>query len=307
MTEGGSVLVSGATGLVGRRLVPALLAEGRAVRVLSRDGARAAASLAGVSAFAWDGRRWPADALSAASAVVHLAGEPVFGGLLTAARRARIRDSRVGSAAALVEALAALPATARPQTLVCASAVGYYGSRGDAVLDESAGAGDGFLADVCADWEATAARASALGLRVVSLRIGIVLAHEGGALPLMAIPFRIGLGGPLGDGKQWVPWIHANDLVRLTLHVLGDAAASGPINAVAPDPVRNEVLTRAIAHALQRPAFLRVPAFALRLGLGDIAAELLGSRRCVPRKAEALGFTFEHASLESALEAELGA
>lgn len=306
MSDERPVVVSGATGLVGRRLVAALVANGRAVRVLSRTPERAAASLPGVAVCGWDGLRWPTESLTAASAVVHLAGEPVFGGLLNAARRARIRDSRVGSTTALVEALRALPEGDRPRTLVCASAVGYYGSRGDTVLDESAGPGTGFLAGVCADWEAAAAGASPLGLRVASLRIGIVLAREGGALPLMAAPFRFGLGGPLGDGTQWVPWIAASDLVRLAQRVLTDGALSGPVNAVAPDPVRNEVLTRALARALHRPAFLRAPAFALRLVLGEIADEILGSRRCVPRKAEAVGFSFEHATLESALSAELG-
>ena len=306
MSGGRDVAVSGATGLIGRRVVAALVAAGRPVRILSRDPERAASSLPNATAFGWDGRIWPPDALAGASAVLHLAGEPVFGGLLTAARRARIRDSRVASTTGLVQALGALPATARPSTLVSASAVGYYGSRGDAVLDESAGAGEGFLAEVCADWEAAAAGARALGMRVVSLRIGIVLAREGGALPMMAIPFRLGLGGPLGDGTQWVPWIAASDLVRLVLRVIDDESVSGPVNAVAPDPVRNEVLTRALARALRRPALLRAPAFALRLALGEIADELLGSRRCVPSKAEAIGFVFEHATLESALAAELG-
>jgi uncharacterized protein (TIGR01777 family) len=300
-----TILVSGATGLVGRRLVPALVAEGRPVRVLTRDPARARASLAGAAAFAWDGLRWPPKALDALDAVVHLAGEPVFAGLPNAARKARIRDSRIASTHALVEAIAALSPVARPRSLVCASAVGYYGSRGDELLEESATPGEGFLADVCVDWEAVAARAADLGLRVVSLRIGIVLAREGGALPLMTKPFRLGLGGPIGDGRQWVPWIHVEDLVRLIQTAIDDASISGPVNAVAPDPVRNDVLTQAIAHQLHRPAFLRVPAFALRLGLGEISSELLGSRRCVPRKAESAGFSFNYPTLENALAAEL--
>jgi hypothetical protein len=306
VSDGRAVLVSGATGLVGSKLVPALLAQGRPVRVLSRDPGRATPSLAGASVFAWDGTVWPAEALSALDAVVHLAGEPVFGGLLTAARRARIRDSRIQSTTGLVEAIGRLEPQARPRTLVCASAVGYYGSRGDDVLDESAAPGSGFLASVCVDWEQAAAAAAPLGVRTVSLRIGIVLAREGGALPMMAAPFRVGLGGPLGDGKQWVPWIHVDDLVALVLRVLEDASIAGPVNAVAPDPVRNDVLTHAIAHQLHRPAFVRAPAFALKLALGDLSGELLGSRRCVPAKLEGLGFTFTHATLESALEAELG-
>lgn len=305
MDSGRAAVVSGATGLVGRRLVAALVAAGRPVRILSRDPAQATRSLPDAIAFGWDGRRWPSDALAGADAVIHLSGEPVFGGLLTAARRARIRESRVGSTLALVEALGSLASAERPKTLLCASAVGYYGNRGDAVLDESAGAGQGFLARLCTDWETAAAGAGALGVRVVSLRIGIVLAREGGALPMMAIPFRLGLGGPLGEGTQWVPWIAASDLVRLVQRVLDDGSVCGPVNAVAPDPVRNEVLTRALARALHRPAFLRAPAFALRLAFGEIAGELLGSRRCIPRRAESIGFTFEHATLESALAAEL--
>jgi len=173
------------------------------------------------------------------------------------------------------------------------------------VLDEQAEPGDGFLADVCVDWEAAAAAARPLGVRVVCLRIGIVLAREGGALPTMALPFRYGLGGPLGNGRQWVPWIHVDDVARLAARAVEDDALAGPVNAVAPDPVRNEVLTGALAHALRRPAFLRAPAFALRLALGHLSGELLCSRRCVPRKAEDAGFVFRHAALETALEAEL--
>ena len=306
MSDGRAVLVSGATGLVGGRLVPALLSEGRPVRVLSRDPGRAGASRPGTNVFGWDGTRWPAEALGALDAVVHLAGEPVFGGLLTAARRARIRESRVESTKALVEAMAALPPAARPRSFVCASAVGIYGDRGDEVLDEDASPGSGFLADVCVDWEAAARPAADLGIRVASLRIGIVLAREGGALPLMAMPFRFGAGGPLGSGRQWVPWIHADDLVRLVQHLLVDGSISGPVNGVAPEPVRNEVLTHVLARQLRRPAFLRAPAFAIRLAMGELSAELLGSRRCIPRRAEERGFSFVHTGLESALAAELG-
>ncbi|CAG0953116.1 Epimerase family protein [Myxococcaceae bacterium] len=306
MSDGRAVLVSGATGLVGGRLVPALLSEGRPVRVLSRDPGRAGAGRPGTNVFAWDGLRWPAEALGALDAVVHLAGEPVFGGLLTAARRRRIRESRVESTKALVEAIAELPAASRPKTFVCASAVGFYGDRGDEILEEASPHGSGFLADVCVDWEAATKPALDLGLRVVNLRIGIVFAREGGALALMAVPFRFGAGGPLGDGRQWVPWIHADDLVRMLQLALADEAIAGPMNGVAPEPVRNEVLTQALARQLHRPALLRAPAFALKLALGEIATELLGSRRCVPRLALARGFSFVHAALESALACELG-
>lgn len=307
MSDARAVLVSGATGLVGGRLVPALLSEGRPVRVLSRDAGRAGATRPGTNVHVWDGRRWPAEALGALDAIVHLSGEPVFGGILTAARRGRIRESRVDSTRALVQAIAALPAEARPRTLVCASAVGYYGDRGDEVLDEAATPGSGFLAEVCVDWEAAARPAADLGVRVVCLRIGIVLAREGGALPLMAMPFRFGAGGPLGNGRQWVPWIHVDDLVRMVQHALADTSITGAVNGVAPEPVRNEVLTQALARQLHRPAFLRAPAFAIRLAMGELAAELLGSRRCVPKRAQETGFSFVHTVLESALEAELGA
>jgi len=294
------VLVTGATGLVGGRLLPALLDQGLEVAAVSRRRDPPIDPRAGL--VTWDGRALPPDALAGARALVHLAGEPIFGGLPSGARHRRIRESRVGSTRRLVEAIAALPPAQRPEALVCASAVGIYGSRGDAVLDEDAPPGQGFLADVCRDWEAEAARAP---VRSVSLRTGIVLAREGGALPRMALPFRFGLGAKLGDGRQWFPWIHVADLVALVAAALRDERLEGPVNAVAPAPVRNEELTRALARCLRRPALLRVPAFALRLALGDLAEELLGSRRVVPRKAQAAGFRFAYPELEQALAAEL--
>jgi uncharacterized protein (TIGR01777 family) len=299
------VLVSGATGLIGTRLVAALLRDGASVRALSRDPARGGLG-ARVDTRAWNGRDTPVEALAGASAIVHLTGEPVFGGLLSPARRRRIRASRIDSTRSIVSGLRALPASDRPATLVCASAVGYYGSRGDAVLDETAEPGSGFLAEVCVDWEAAAATADALGVRSVSLRTGIVLAREGGALPAMALPFRFGLGGRIGDGRQWIAWIHADDQVKLVRACLESDAYRGPINAVAPEPVTNAQLTRALGRRLRRPALLPVPAFALRLALGDLAVELLGSRRVVPRRALAAGFAFEYTAIDAALRAEIG-
>lgn len=305
----GPVLVTGATGLVGTRLVRALAGAGSAVRILSRDPARAERRFAAVAgaatAFAWDGTTPPADALLGAAAVVHLAGEPVFGGLPTAARRAAIRDSRVRSTERLVDTIGDLDPGVRPRSLVCASAVGLYGDRGEETLDESAAPGTGFLADVCVAWERAAGRAVALGVRVVSLRIGIVLAREGGALPLMARPIRLGVGGRIGSGRQFVPWIHADDLVALLRAAIDDPRYRGPVNAVAPEPTRNDELTRAIAQRLRRPAWLHVPAWLVRLALGEIAGELLGSRRVVPAKARALGFAFAHETLGDALAGEL--
>ncbi|UCE86111.1 MAG: TIGR01777 family oxidoreductase [Deltaproteobacteria bacterium] len=300
------VLVTGATGLIGVRLVRALRDEGYAPQCLSRDVARAAQRLPeGAEAVAWNGRTPPRGALAGTAAVVHLAGEPVFAGRLTARRRAAIRDSRIVSTRQLVQSMGELPAAERPGAFLCASAVGYYGSRGDEILDEASPPGTGFLAEVCVDWEAEAARATAAGVRTCSLRIGIVLAREGGALPKMALPVRLGLGGPLGDGRQWVPWIHVDDLVALMLTVVRDARADGVVNAVAPEPVRNLELTRAIARVLRRPALLRAPAFAVRAALGELAEELLGSRRVLPKRASELGFRFRHPTLETALAAEL--
>jgi uncharacterized protein len=282
------------------------------VRVLTRNPARARLPVGGAErgeataeAVAWDGTHAPRAALCGAAAVVHLAGEPVFAGLPTPARRARIYDSRIGSTEDLAESLGQLAPEKRPPVLVCASAVGYYGSRGEELLDESAAPGESFLARVCVAWEAAAARAALHGVRVVQLRIGIVLAREGGALPKMVLPFRLGLGGPLGDGRQWVPWIHLDDLVALIQKVLADASIVGPVNAVAPLPVRNAELTAEIARQLHRPAFLRVPGFAVRALLGEVAIELLGSRRVVPERARNAGFRFAHEKLSSALAAEL--
>lgn len=301
------VLVTGATGLVGGRLLPRLGQRGVRVRALTRDPERARRALgAGAEALGWNGTDVPEAALRGAGAVVHLAGEPVFGGLPSAARRERIRASRVCSTQALAAGLGRLGEAERPRVLVCASAVGWYGGdHGDEELDESAPAGAGFLAELCRDWEAAAAGAEHHGVRVVRLRIGVALAREGGALALMLRPFRLGLGGALGSGHQWTPWVHVDDVVGLVLLALDADGAKGPINAVAPEPVRNRELTRRLAAKLGRPAFLPVPAFALRGLLGELAGELLDSRRVVPRRAQALGYRFAHPTLASALDAEL--
>ena len=300
------ILLSGATGLIGGRLLAALGRDGIAARALTRRPDAAPRLAPPHRWMGWDGRGVPANAVAGAAGVVHLAGEPVFGGRLTAARRALILASRVESTRSLVAAIGALPAPQRPRVLVCASAVGCYGSRGDQILDEDSSPGEGFLAEVCRAWEAEALAASRHGTRCVVLRIGIVLAREGGALPRMAMPFRAGLGGRLGDGRQWFPWIHVDDVVSLIRAVLRDEAYTGPVNAVAPEPVRNAELTRTLASVLHRPALFAVPAFALRAALGELSGELLGSRRCVPRRALARGFVFAHPGIESALVAELG-
>ena len=299
-----SILVTGATGLVGRRLLPALLDGGVCVRAATRRPERAALP-AGVEAVGWDGGRLPARALAGCEAIVHLAGEPIFGGPFTRGRRDRIFRSRVDSTRALVEAIAALPASERPKALVCASAVGYYGSRGDEVLEESAPCGGGFFADLCVAWEEEAARAAEHGVRSASLRIGVVMARESGALALLARLFGLGLGGRIGSGAQWVPWIHVDDLVSLLRVALADSRCRGAWNAVAPNPVRNRDLTRELARRLRRPALLPAPAFAVRALLGELSSELLASRRAGPRRALDAGFTFAHERIDSALAAEL--
>jgi len=306
MADADPVLVSGATGLVGSRLTAALLNAGGAVRVLTRTAATASRILGPrVAPFEWDGIRPPAAGLAGCRAVVHLSGEPVFAGRLTDERRRRIRSSRIDSAAAIVSVLEGLPDDQRPRALISASAVGYYGDRGEERLDEDAAPGRGFLAEVCRDWEGAALRANQLGVRVVCLRVGIVLAREGGALPRMALPFRLGAGGRLGNGRQWVPWVHVDDVVGLIRASLEHEAFRGPVNATAPEPVRNADFTRALARQLRRPALLPVPAFALRALLGELAIELLGSRRVVPARALAQGFRFAHTDLETALAREL--
>ena len=306
MTAPGAVLVTGATGLVGRRLVARLTEDGVSVRALTRRLGPAAGTLDPRAILVrWDGSSVPAEAVRGVDAVVHLAGEPVFGGLPTEARKHQMRTSRVDVTRHLVETIGAVTDAERPDRLVCASAVGFYGDHGDEILDEAATPGDGFLAELCRDWEDAAAQAVEHGLRVVSLRIGIVLARKGGALPMMALPFRFGLGGRVASGRQWFPWIHIDDLVSMLQTALANDAWQGVVNAVAPEPTRNADFTRALARVLHRPALLPVPAFAVRAALGDLAAELLDSRRVIPRRALETGFEFEHERVETALAEEL--
>jgi uncharacterized protein (TIGR01777 family) len=298
-----AVLTTGASGLVGSRLVPELIRRFGRVRTLSRSPRR---DTEAVVHHAWDGIDPGLDPLRGATAVVHLSGEPIFGGLPTRARRSRIRSSRVDSTRKIVERIGQLEPESRPVTLICASAVGYYGDRGEVELDEDAAPGEGFLAEVCREWEAAAAGAESHGVRVVRVRIGVVLSRAGGALPLIRLPFSLGLGGRLGDGRQFFPWIHLDDLVAVLLWALEESSISGSVNAVAPEAVRNETLTRELGRVLGRPTLLPVPGFALRAVLGELAGELLGSRRVVPRRLEAAGFRFRFPALAAALEAELG-
>jgi uncharacterized protein (TIGR01777 family) len=296
-------LVTGATGFIGRRLVGAL--DGAVV--LGRDPARMTALFGdAVRAHAWDATKGPPppEAFADVEAIVHLAGDPIAEGRWSAEKKARLRDSRVLGTRHLVDGLRA--SSARPRVLVSASAIGYYGERGDDELDERAPAGSDFLAELCRDWEAEAGQARALGVRVATVRLGILLGEGGGALEKMLPPFRLGVGGRLGNGQQWMSWIHLDDAVGLLLHALRDERVDGAMNGVAPHPVRNREFTHTLAKVLRRPAVLPVPAAALRLLFGEFASFLLGSQRVLPREAERTGYAFRHPQLEGALRAVIG-
>ena len=300
-----TVAVTGASGLIGSALVTGLTSAGhRVVRVVRGAGA---ASVAGQRLARWDpesGALEPS-ALAGADAVVHLAGESVAGGRWTEAKKRRIRSSRVDVTRRLAEALPRLERP--PRLLVSASAVGYYGDRGSEILREDSSPGPGFLAEVCREWEAATDPAARAGIRVVRLRIGMVLSRRGGALGAMLTPFRLGAGGPVGSGVQWVSWIAIDDLVGAILHALATESLAGPVNAVAPEPVTNRELARTLGRVLRRPALLPLPAVAARLLFGQMADELLlASARVEPARLRATGFTFRHARLEDALRHELG-
>ncbi len=293
------VAITGASGLVGTALTKHLKAAGAEVRPFVRGAASGAAG-----AIAWDPARGEIDtaALEGVDAVVNLAGESVVG-LWTEAKKQRIRESRVSSTALVAKAMAGL--RRRPAVLVSASAIGVYPDVGDGVLDESAAAGDGFLSSVCTDWEAATKPAEDAGIRVVHLRIGIVLAKEGGALEKMAMPFRLGVGGPLGSGKQYVSWIAMDDLLAAFSMALADDTLRGAVNAVAPNPVTNAELSKTLGAVLRRPSFMPAPAFAIRAALGEFSTEVLSSHRIAPKRLTDAGFVWKHASLESALRAAL--
>lgn len=295
-------LVTGATGLVGRRLVREL--DGAAV--LGRDPTRVRAKLGDVDAFAWqpDAGPPPVEAFSTVDVVFHLAGEPVAEGRWTAAKKRAIRASRVEGTRNLVNALNSLDK--RPAVLVAASAVGFYGDRGDEELLEDSTPASTFLAEVCVAWEAEALKARDLGLRVVTARTGIVLAPDGGAFPRMLPPFRLGLGGPLGNGRQWMPWIHVDDVVGLLLHAARTEAVDGPMNVVAPNPVTNKVFTKTLGQTLRRPALLPVPRFGLRAAFGEMSQILMASQRALPKVAQDTGYGFRYPELRPALDACLG-
>jgi uncharacterized protein (TIGR01777 family) len=272
------VAITGASGFLGRRIVAQLESRGHTVRKISTR-----------SGFA-------AEAFRGADAVVNLAGEPVAQRWTDSARE-RIRDSRVAGTRAIVDALRAQP----PRVLINASAVGYYGSRGDEVLDESASAGSDYLARIAMEWEREALRAEELGVRVVLLRTGVALGRDGGALKKMRLPFKLGVGGPIAGGRHWMPWIHADDAAAMIVWTVETASVRGPLNVTAPQPVTNAEFTRELGRALHRPAILPVPAFGLKLLFGEMSEILLASQRVVPRAALSAGYGFRFSTLSAAL------
>lgn len=297
------IVMTGATGFIGRKLARRLIAEGHEVVALTRNVERARRVLPfRCVAHPWDPARGTEPAtIRTADAIVNLAGEGIADRPWTPARKRAIRESRLTGTRGLVQAIAGLPAEARPRRLISASAIGYYGDRGDDQLDEDSPPGDDFLAAVCQAWEQEAFAAEKLGVRTAVVRIGVVLGKEGGALHKMLPPFRLGFGGRLGSGRQWMSWVHLDDLIGLFVYTIGHAEAAGAINGVAPAPVTNAAFTTALGHAVHRPALLPVPALALRLALGEMSTVLLASARVLPRAAERLGFQFRYPHVAGAL------
>jgi len=285
---------------VGSVLISKLTGAGHEVRRLVRGGALREGDIA------WDPVRKTIDRerLSHVDAVIHLAGENIGGGRWTDARKRSIRESRVAGTQLIADTMAEL--ATGPRILLCASAIGYYGDRDDEILDEESSAASDFLGEVCVAWEAAARPARQAGLRVAQLRLGIVLAREGGALPRMLPPFRMGVGGILGDGRQWWSWVDVEDVARAFLWALENDSARGAYNCVAPQPLRNRDFTSVLGKVLHRPTLLPAPAFALRLLLGEMADSLLlGSARVQPKRLVAEGFQFAHPELEAALRRHL--
>lgn len=293
------VAITGSTGLIGTALAQDLHASGAdVIRLVRRDPGSEqelrwdpAAPGAGLSPGALDG----------VDAVVHLSGAPVAGGRWTPARKQELRTSRIDSTGAIIHAM--LAAAKPPPVLIAGSAVGWYGDTGDRAVDETAPNGSGFLAMLVRDWEAATAPASAAGIRVANLRSGIVLSNRGGMLPRLMLPFRLGLGARFGDGRQYISWITLTDHIRAVRFLLGRSDLSGPVNLTSPEPATNSELTRALAANLNRPAVLTVPAAVLRLALGEVATELLGSCRALPARLEEGGFAFQYPAIGPALAA----
>jgi uncharacterized protein len=300
------LVVTGAKGFIGTVLCARLLQQGHTLTLFTRGSPRDV----GTAAKRWvqwtPGAlgEWGA-ALDGVDGVIHLAGEPIAARKWNDIQRRRIEKSRVDGTNSLVQAIA--KAEPKPTFLISASAVGYYGPRGDELITEDSPPGDDFLSAVCRAWEEEAKKAERLGLRVVRLRTGVVLGSGGGALTKMAQPFKFFVGGPLGSGRQWMSWIQLEDHVRLILQLIDNAQANGPVNATAPNPVRNKEFCQTLGKVLRRPCWAPVPGFALRLALGEMAEMLLTGQRVMPAAAQKLGFQFRYPNLEEALQASMPA
>jgi uncharacterized protein (TIGR01777 family) len=296
------IIVTGATGFIGRSLIGRCIVEGHEVVALTRDAEKAAPLFpAGVKVLTWDGATagdWVSE-VDGADAVVNLAGEPIAGKRWTAAQKTRIIESRVCAARAIRDAIA--KARRKPSVLVNSSAVGYYGPVAEGDVAEDRHAGKGFLAETCVRWEAEASAIGSLGPRVAMLRIGVVLGEKGGALEKIALPFKLFAGGPIGSGSQWFPWVHRDDVVGIAMFAIGNPGVAGPINAVAPESVTMKTFCAAVGTALRRPSWAPVPAPVLRLALGEMAEMLLTGQRVVPARLSALGYQFKFPTLARAL------
>ncbi len=297
------VFFVGATGLIGVPLVERLRNRGDVPVVLTRNREKAAARWSGVEIVEGDPQEYGAwtSSVEGCEAVVNLVGEPVFGRRWSDEQKRVLRDSRVLSTQHVVRAIEA--ASSRPGVLVNASAIGYYGNVPEGELTEKSVPGNDFLARLCIEWEAAAQDAHRLGVRVALVRVGVVLAKHGGALEQMLLPFKLGLGGPVGNGRQWVSWIHLDDIVGAFVTALDHPEASGPINGTAPEPLRNKAFSKSLAAALHRPCIFPIPALALKVRFGQVAEVVIGGQRVLPVRLEQLGYTFAHPTCDSAMAA----
>jgi hypothetical protein len=309
-----NILMTGATGLVGTALVKKFTVEGHTVYRLTRaEGPKSSAKEPGVFDLPWNLSRGGIGASGGSSspqvpasvdAVINLAGAPVVGGRWTKERKELLRSSRVDTTRGLVSAIAKMEK--KPRVLISASAIGYYGNRGEELVSENSASGTDFLAELAKEWENEAVKAEKFGVRVVLLRFGIILAKQGGALPKMMLPFKFGLGGKLGSGRQWTSWIALQDVVAIVEEAIRKDSWKGPINLATPQAVRNSDFTKSLAKVMHRPAIFTAPAFALKLAMGEMADTLLGGVRVAPQVLEQNGYRFLHANLEEALKAILG-
>src|SRR2546421_2870536 len=288
------ILVAGASGLVGSALIPSLESDGAEINRLVRSSPKA-------NEIEWHPNQGEIDAtrLEGFDAIINLAGENIAEGRWTDEKKRKIRDSRVDGTHLLSEAIAKL--ATKPRVFLCASATGFYGDRDDEILDETSDSGGGFLATVCREWEGATELAAKAGVRVVNLRFGPILAREGGMLGKMLTPFKMGMGGKVGSGRQYISWVSLEDSANAILVAINDESIRGPLNVVSPNPVTNEEFTKTLGHVLNRPTALAMPAFAARLAFGEMADEmLLVSQRVMPKRLSAAGFQFKHPELEDA-------